>query len=154
VELAAGDIDAAENELEIALELARGARLRDTIAQTAARLSLAVVQRDTARAELLASQSREAAPAESCAAQALWRAATARAAASRNRHREASALAREAVRLVPTEMPNLRADLHMELAEVLRAAGDETGARGAIGEAIDLYEQKGNLLGASRARLS
>jgi hypothetical protein len=51
-------------------------------------------------------------------------------------------------------MPNLRADLLVELAEILRAAGDETGATGAIGEAIDLYERKGNLLAASRARSS
>jgi tetratricopeptide (TPR) repeat protein len=154
VELAAGDIDAAENQLEVALEFARDAGLRDTIAQTAARLSLAVGQRDVARAKLLASLSREAAPAESCAAQALWRTATARATVSRNHDREASALAREAVRFVPTEMPNLRADLLAELADILRAVGDEEGATGAIGEAIDLYERKGNLLAASRARLS
>ena len=51
-------------------------------------------------------------------------------------------------------MPNLRADLLMELAEILRAAGDEMGAMGAISEAIDLYERKGNLLAASRARSS
>jgi hypothetical protein len=51
-------------------------------------------------------------------------------------------------------MPNLRADLLVELAEILRAAGDATGATRAIGEAIDLYEQKGNVVAAARARSS
>jgi hypothetical protein len=63
----------------------------------------------------------------------------------------AAGLATEAVRLVPTEMPNLRADLLVELAEILRASGDATGATRAIGEAIGLYERKGNLVGAARA---
>jgi tetratricopeptide (TPR) repeat protein len=154
VELAAGDVDAAERELGIALELARAARLRDTVSQTAARLSLAVVQGDAARAERLAALSRDNAPAESVAAQALWRAATARSTASRNDRREGRALAREAVHFVPTEMPNLRADLLVELAGTLRADGDATGASKAIGEAIDLYEQKGNVVAAARARSS
>ena len=61
--------------------------------------------------------------------------------------------AREAVRFVPTEMPNpRRTDLLLELAEILRAAGDATGATRAIGEAIDLYKRKGNLPAAARAR--
>jgi tetratricopeptide (TPR) repeat protein len=150
VELSAGDVDAAERELEVALELARAGHLRDTIAQTAARLSLVVLQRDPARAEALAALSRDNAPAESIAAQALARAATARVTASHTR-RGADDLATEAVRFVPTEMPNLRADILMELAEILRASGDATGATRAIGEAIGLYERKGNLVGAARA---
>jgi tetratricopeptide (TPR) repeat protein len=150
VELAARDIDAAERELEVALELARAGRLRDTIAQTAARLSLVVLQRDPGRAEALATLSRDNAPAESIAAQALARVATARTTASRARH-GATGLATEAVRLVPSVMPNLRADLLVELAEILRASGDAIGATRAIGEAVGLYERKGNLVGAARA---
>jgi DNA-binding SARP family transcriptional activator len=152
VELSAGEVVAAERELEAALELARAGRLRDTIALTAARLSLVVVRRDPARAAELAALSRDNAPAESIAAQALARAATARATASRTRS-EATNLGTEAVRLVPTEMPNLRADLMLELAEILRAGGDATGATRAIGEAFGLYERKGNLVGAARAGL-
>ena len=49
-------------------------------------------------------------------------------------------------------MPNLRADLLVELAESHQASGDATGAMRSIGEAIDLYERKGNLVGAARAR--
>ena len=59
VELAAGDVVAAERELEVALELARAGHLRDTIAGTAARLSLVVVRRDPARAAALAALSRD-----------------------------------------------------------------------------------------------
>jgi tetratricopeptide (TPR) repeat protein len=150
VQRSAGDVGAAERELEGALELARAGHLRDTIAQTAARLSLVVVHSDPARAEALAALSRDNAPAESIAAQALAQAATARVTASRT-GRGAAGLVTEAVGLVPTEMPNLRADLLMELAEILRASGDATGATRAIGEAINLYQRKGNLVGAARA---
>jgi hypothetical protein len=52
---------------------------------------------------------------------------------------------------VPAEMPNLRADLLVELAEVLRASGDATGATRSIGEAIGLYKRKGNRVSAARA---
>lgn len=152
IELAAGDVGAAERELTIALDFAREGALRDTIAQTAARLALLALERDLAEAEQLASLSRDSAPAESVAAQALWRTATARATARHSPPGEAGALAREAVRLVPTEMPNLRADLMVELAEILRAAGDATGATQASVEAIDLYERKGNVQAAARAR--
>ena len=43
VELAAGDLGAAEQELHVALDLARAAGLREPVAQTAARLSLLAV---------------------------------------------------------------------------------------------------------------
>lgn len=154
MEREAGELDAEEHELEVALELARDGRLRDTTAQTAARLSLAVVRRDPARAEQLASLSREEAPAQSVAAQALWRTATARSKTSSNPDGEAGALATDALRFVPTEMPNLRADLLVELAEILWADEDATGATRATGEAIELYERKGNLVAAARARSS
>jgi hypothetical protein len=73
---------------------------------------------------------------------------------SRNGYREARALATEAVRVVPTEMPILRADLLVELAECLRVRGEATGTRRAIADAIDLYERKGHLVAAARARSS
>jgi ATP/maltotriose-dependent transcriptional regulator MalT len=152
VELAAGDLGAAEHELHVALDYARDVGLREPVAQTAARLSLLAVQRDPAEAELLASLSRDNAPAESVAAQALWRAATARVTASRNAHQEAERLAREAIGLVPAEMPNLQADLLVDLAEIPLARGDRTSATPMIADAIELYERKGNLASAAQAR--
>jgi len=152
VELTAGDPGAAEHELHVALDLARAAGLREPVAQTAARLSLLAVHRDPAAAELLASLSRDNAPTESVAAQALWRAAMARVTASRNAHEEAERLAREAIRLAPTEMPNLRADLLVDLAEIPLARGDRTSATPMIADATELYERKGNLVSAAQAR--
>jgi DNA-binding SARP family transcriptional activator len=152
VELAADDLGAAERELRVALDLARDVGLRENIAQTAARLSLLAVERDPEQAELLASLSRENAPAESVAAQALWRAAAARVMASRNATAGAERVAREAVGLVPAQMLNLRADLLAVLAEVLRTGEDRNAAMPPIAEAIALYEHKGNLVSAARAR--
>jgi len=154
VELAAADLGSTERELRVALDLARDVGLRDALAQTAAQLSLLVVRRDRAEAADLASLSRESAPAESVAAQALWRAATARMLAEADEHREAERLAREAVRLVPAEMLNLRADLLVTLAEVVRAGGNETVATSVIRDAVELYERKGNISSAARVRWS
>jgi len=154
VELAAGDLGAAEHELRVALDLARDIGLNDTIAQTAAQLSLLTVQHDPGEAARLASLSRASAPAESVAAQALWRAATARALAGQAAHREAERLAREATGLVPAEMLNLQADILVHLAEVLQGAEGDAAARSVISDAIELYERKGNVISAARARSS
>ena len=152
IELAAGDHGAGEHELRVALDLARDVGLRDTVAQTAAELSLLVVRRDPAEAAQLASISRASAPAESVAAQALWRVATARAAAVRDRPDKPERLAREAAGLVPAEMLQLRADVLVELAEVLRSRADAAAAGSATADAIELYERKGNVVSAARAR--
>jgi Flp pilus assembly protein TadD len=43
-------------------------------------------------------------------------------------------------------------DSLVNLAEVLRLAGDVEGARRVSAQALELYEQKGNLVSASKAR--
>ncbi|MFN2470368.1 MAG: adenylate/guanylate cyclase domain-containing protein [Gaiellaceae bacterium] len=66
---------------------------------------------------------------------------------------EAEQLAREAVvEFASTDLLWQRADTHMVLAEVLRSAGRKVEAREAAGAALALYEQKGHVLGAERAR--
>lgn len=52
----------------------------------------------------------------------------------------------------PPGMPNLHADLVMGWAEALRAAGNGKDADSVIGEAIELYERKGSVVSAARAR--
>ena len=62
-------------------------------------------------------------------------------------------LAREAVDVVePTDWLNLRADTMMDLAEVLELAGKTNDAAARIEQALALYERKGNLVMAERAR--
>jgi ATP/maltotriose-dependent transcriptional regulator MalT len=65
---------------------------------------------------------------------------------------EAERLAREAIQLLPVEMLNLGGDLRVNLAEVVLAAGQREAALQAIGEAIELYERKGNRAAAIQAR--
>ena len=151
VELLAGAIAAAERELRAALEFARETWERDPLSQTAARL--ASVLRTQGRSDEAASfalLSEQAAPSESVAARALSLAAKARSTSDGGDHQAAERLARKAVRLVPQELLNLRADVLVELAEVLHAGGQEHGATEAVKEAASLYERKGNTMSAAR----
>jgi hypothetical protein len=65
----------------------------------------------------------------------------------------AEALAREAVTLADeTDFTVLRGDAFMDLADVLRTARRETESRPFAEQALELYEQKGNVVAAERAR--
>jgi class 3 adenylate cyclase len=153
VEMLAGDLDGSERELRAALEMALNFRERDPAAKIAAGLSRVLSTRGRSEeADEFATRSKEYAPVEGVAAQALWRAAKARVMASRDDHLEAGRLAREAVDLTSVETPNLRADLLVDLATVLLSAQQSAKAEPVIAEAIQLYERKGNLVSAARAR--
>jgi hypothetical protein len=56
------------------------------------------------------------------------------------------------MQLVPREMLSLGADLRVDLAEILLAAGRREAALPVISEAINLYKRKGNLVSTARAR--
>ncbi len=153
VELMAGDLSATEGKLRPALELALDIGERDQISQIAAGLSR--VQSILGRSEeaaRLAAVSSDQAPAESVTSQALWRTATARVQADRTDWRASAQLVRDAIQLVPHDMLNLRAGLHVDLAEILLAAGHRPAPVPVIREATSLYERKGNLIGALQAR--
>ena len=78
--------------------------------------------------------------------QALWRQVQALVLASRNRHAEAEALAREAVAITePTDALNIQGDALCDLGEVLQAAGRDDEAADAYGRALERYERKKNL---------
>jgi ATP/maltotriose-dependent transcriptional regulator MalT len=86
-------------------------------------------------------------------AQIRWRGTRAKVLARRDDLEEAERLAREAVALVETtEWLNLRGDTRMDLGEVLCLAGRRAEASHAISQAVHLYEQKGNVVSAKRAR--
>lgn len=80
-------------------------------------------------------------------AQALSRAAQAAVRLARDDHAGAERLIRAALQAVPHDMLNLRADLHVDLAEILLADARRQEALPVIGEAIGLYQRKGNLAG-------
>jgi tetratricopeptide (TPR) repeat protein len=87
-------------------------------------------------------------------AQMMWRPVRARIHARRGEFEIAEELAREAVALAEsTDDLNRRAKAQRDLGEVLRLAGDDNGAASAFARAIELFEQKGNLVGAARVRL-
>jgi tetratricopeptide (TPR) repeat protein len=151
VELLSGDLAAAVREFRTVLEFAREFGERDHISQTAARLALVLrVQGGSDEVSSLALASAQTAPADGIAAQVLSRAALAASATGAADHREADRLARQAVGLAPVEMPNLRADVLVEFAQVLRADDQEKDAVAAVKEAARLYERKGSTVSAER----
>ena len=93
-----------------------------------------------------------AAADEDVATQAMWRGVRARLLAAGGRAEAAEALAREAVELVErTDLLTHHADALLDLAEVARVAGRRR-ARRPPRQALALYERKGNVVSAGRAR--
>ena len=153
VEILAGDPATAEIELRKALAMAIEMAERHQTSEIAAELSRVLCSSGRYdEAGRLAALSMEAAPSESVVCQALWRAAKARVMAGGDEHREAEQLAGEAVGLAPMQMLNLRADLLIDLAEALIAGGDSNRAKAVISNAVELYQEKGNLVSADQAR--
>jgi tetratricopeptide (TPR) repeat protein len=85
--------------------------------------------------------------------QALIRQVKAKLLSRRGRQAEAEAVARDAVALIEqTDMLKAIADAKLDLADVLRAAGEEAEALQAIEEAAGLYERKRHLVGMAQTR--
>jgi ATP/maltotriose-dependent transcriptional regulator MalT len=94
-----------------------------------------------------------AAPTDDIFTQVIWRGVRARILAAEGRCDQAEALAREAVALVkPTDYLSLHGDAMLDLAEVLRACGRTDDSDRAVRTGLSLYENKGNAIGAARAR--
>ncbi len=73
--------------------------------------------------------------------------------ALRGQTAEAAALAREAAGFMEgKDDATARAEILVDLAEVLRAHGDASAAAGALAEALALHEEKGNLVAAEHCR--
>jgi hypothetical protein len=82
---------------------------------------------------------------------AQWLTLRARVRAARGALDGAEAFARRALSVPGNEFPELAAEARLALAETLRLAGDP-GASSWAAEALELYERKGNLVGAGRVR--
>ncbi|HEX2028925.1 MAG TPA: BTAD domain-containing putative transcriptional regulator [Nitriliruptorales bacterium] len=152
IELLAGEARAAVGVLREALDVALRVTERDDASQIAAQLSLLLADLgETVEARRLADLAEEQAPSESVTARALTRAAVARIRLDAGDLAGAEALIRGALDAVPADMLDLRAQLHLRLAEVVAAAGRVQEARSITQRAVDLYTAKGNLVGAERA---
>jgi class 3 adenylate cyclase len=104
-------------------------------------------------AETLAQRGRELAATQDFSPQVVWRRTQALVHASRGRHDEAKALAREAVTIVErTDALSFQGDAWSDLAEVLAANGRTDEAAGALEQAIDRFESKKNLARLAQVR--
>ncbi len=152
VELLAGDLETAERELRA--DCAVLERLGETYYLSSMAALLAKVVRDQgadADAFELTKQSQAASAADDMDAQAMWRCVRAPILARMGDIAQATTLAREAVAYArQTEGLSLQADTLVELAVVMRLAGDHSAAASAAAEAVELYRLKGDR--ASEAR--
>ena len=155
VELAAGDPVAAERELRegyaVLAELGE-IGFRSTVAAYLADALLAQGRLDDA--ERAAQDVLELAQEDDFEPISRARGTLARIAASRGDYDAAIAAAREAVTLVePTDFSERRGDTLATLAWVYGAAGEQDAAGDAAQRALDLFEQKGDVVHAARVRV-
>ena len=155
VETLAGDYLAAAGEARRACGLlgeAGETGLRSTIACQLAQL-LVALGRDREAEEALA-LGEELSSSDDITNQIFLRQARARLLARRGEHAAAEQFARAAVAIADeTDQPNLRGDARSDLGEVLALARRPAEAASALEKAHRLYEQKGNVVSAKRARL-
>ena len=155
IALAAGDPIAAERELRPGHErLRRGGEKSHYSSITVLLAQAMYAQGRYAEAEKLAVEASEAARPNDVHVQTLWRTVRAKALVRRGTP-EAEELAREAIAFIEqSDFLIVHAEALMDLAEILLLAGRLLEAAGSLEESVRLYEQKGNVLVAARARAS
>jgi class 3 adenylate cyclase/tetratricopeptide (TPR) repeat protein len=154
VELMAGNPAAAERELRRDHEILSALGEKYLLSTMTGYLARAVeLQGRLDEAMELADLCDELSVEDDMESQALIRGVRARVLAAGGDYETARILAREGVEFVRrTDSPVMQADALMDLGEVLGLAGRADEAIEATGEALALYEQKGNLVGAAAAR--
>jgi ATP/maltotriose-dependent transcriptional regulator MalT len=154
VEMLSGRPQAAEERLRTSYERLEKMGEKALLATTAAMLAQAVyAQGRSDEAEELCQVSEGAAAPNDLSAQVTWRCVCAKLRAEQGLTDDAEALGREAVRLAePTDFLTIRADALLDLAAVLRHGGQASGAEESVRSALELYEQKGDVVSAARAR--
>jgi class 3 adenylate cyclase/tetratricopeptide (TPR) repeat protein len=149
MEALAGDLAAAERELREAMDVAVGMGAAHYVALYGVRLSR--VLNDQGRHDEAAALLDEA--ADLYAGTPWWKSNRARVLAARGELEEAVALAGEAAaQEAASEDITAVAQTLVDVSEVLRAAGDRSGAEAALMEAIELNEEKGNVVAAQLCR--
>jgi predicted ATPase len=154
VELLAGDPAAAERSLRKGYAALEEMGDKALLSTTAAYLGHAVlVQERDEEAERLAALSEELAAEDDLITQALWREVRATVLARRGGLAEAERLSRQAVALAErTDFVDDQAAAHAVLGAVLGWRGRYEDSQAELGEALRLYEQKGNLMAAMEVR--
>jgi ATP/maltotriose-dependent transcriptional regulator MalT len=153
-ELIAGDPVAAEEELRWGYETLEEIGELGWLSTLVAILAEAVHRQDRDdEAERLTRISEEAADGEDAYSQALWRSVRAKVLARRGALDEAEQLAREAVAHADTtDFLHLRWHVYLAAGEVLLEAEKKDDATAMLENAVAIAEEKGNRVGAQRAR--
>jgi class 3 adenylate cyclase/tetratricopeptide (TPR) repeat protein len=154
IEMLAGDPLAAEREAREGCELLEQMGERGWLSTQACHLAWALHElgRDD-EAEQWAKRGRDLGGEDDAITQILWRQVQASVLAHRGQLQTAEALAREAIeRAGQTDMLNTQADTLITLADVLELANRRANGGHAAGQALALYEQKGNLVMTKRTR--
>jgi class 3 adenylate cyclase/tetratricopeptide (TPR) repeat protein len=154
LEMLAGDPAAAERELS------RGYALLEGVGETAYRSTLSAglahalyAQGRYSEAEKWSQVSEREASRDDVASQLSWRTARAKVLAERGQFDAAERLVREGLALVAeSDFLDMRGDALLDLATVLRLAGRSDEAADAAERALQLYELKGNVVSAAKAR--
>ncbi len=154
IETLAGDHAAAERELRAGFEVVTELGELGFLSTVAALLARCLVEQGRLEeAERFAAVSGEAAAPDDLATQVSLGSSRARILAARGLLADAERAAQEAVELAEaTDDLNSRADTLLDQAEVLRLAGSTDRAAASAERALELYEQKGNVVGAGLAR--
>jgi DNA-binding SARP family transcriptional activator len=154
VEMLSGDPGAAERELSWGFGVLEEIGETQNFPDLAAKLADALyAQGRNDRALELSKVSEDSTAPDDLSAGVQWRAVRAKLLARQGDSEGAEALAREAVALASeTDFLVLHGDALMDLAEVLRTAGRHEESVPVVQEALQLYEQKGNVVAAERAR--
>jgi len=154
VELLAGDLEAAERIFRSGYEtlVSLGEKLNLSSIAVSLAETLYVQGRDD-EAEELTLESEEASSADDVWAQVAWRCTRAKILARRGDLEDAERLVREAVELItPTDALTMHAHALISLAQVLAAGDKLEEATDHAAEAVRLYEAKGNVVAAEKAR--
>ncbi|MGH2529640.1 MAG: BTAD domain-containing putative transcriptional regulator [Actinomycetota bacterium] len=148
------DAPGAEAVLRPAVEAFQRIGERAFMSTAVAILAEALYREDKDDEAMLASLiSEDASATGDVASHMAWRSVRAKVLARRGELREAERLAREAVAYADAaDLLNMGADAHLDLATVLESAGRGTEATAEIEAAIGLFERKGNVVSAARAR--
>ena len=154
IEMLAGDADAAERALRASCEALERMGSLSYLATRAAELGDAVYGLGHYdEAERLSHRAEELGATDDILTQILWRSLRARVLARQGRIVEAEELIGEATQLADdTDALNLRAKVLLDRAEVLQLAGRSSEAGAGVELSIQLFEQKGNVVAAKRAR--